>query len=82
MDNTISLFKSIKESQIHKVKDEFDNSKKCMEDAIRELSDLSEEIKKLQQKNTDKEFLGEAEKIQKKIDETIKYLYGEGLSPR
>ena len=51
MDNTISLFKSIKESQIHKVKDEFDNSKKCMEDAIRELSDLSEEIKKLQQKN-------------------------------
>jgi len=82
MDKTTKLFKSIKESQIHKIKNEFDSSKKCMEDAINELSNLSEEIKKLQQQNTDKEFLDEAEKIQKKIDEIIKYIYREGLSPR
>ena len=81
MDETTKLFVSIKTSQIHKIKNAFDNSKKCMEDAINELSDLSEEIKKLQQKNTNKEFLNEIEKVQIKIDETIKYLYREGLSP-
>jgi|GEM_PF-3983098 len=81
MDNTTGLFKNIKESQIHKIKNEFDTSKKCMEDAINELSNLSEEIKKLQHQNTEKEFLGGAEKIQKKIDEAIKYISREGLSP-
>ncbi|MFA5871051.1 MAG: hypothetical protein WC842_04195 [Candidatus Paceibacterota bacterium] len=82
MDNATKLFKSIKESQIHKIKDEFDNGKKCAEDAINELSDLSEEIKKLQKNNTTTEFLDVSKKIQEELNDTIKHIYREGFSPR
>lgn len=71
MDESINLFISIKNSQIYKIKNEFENYKKSTEEANEELFNLSEEIDGLLEKNNNQDFQVAAKCVREKIDETL-----------